>query len=76
MLRIQSIGRADGGLDVFGRAFADEHVVLAFDVLQNGVVHLVPADAYGLGIDDARQRNDRHLSYEFFRRNDDATVAF
>src|SRR6185369_9348243 len=40
---------------------ADKKVVFSFYVLDDSLVHLVAADTYGLGIDDSRERNDRHL---------------
>src|SRR5690606_14014125 len=50
-------GRADFLLDVLGAGFTDQQVMHAADIGNNGVVHLVAADAHGTRIDDAAQRN-------------------
>lgn len=61
LLRIQGIGRGNFDLDLFGRGFADEHVVLALDVGHDGFVHFVAAHAHRARIHNARKGNDRHL---------------
>ena len=54
-----------GGTDVFldprGGAFADQEVMVAADVGDDGFIHLVAADADGARIDDAAQRQHGHL---------------
>ena len=52
------IGGADFDLDRFGRALADQQVVLALEVLHDGFVHLVAGHADGTRVDDAAQRDD------------------
>ncbi len=53
MRLVQRIGRADFDLDLLGGAFADEQVVLALEVVGDGLVHLVAGHAHGTRIDDA-----------------------
>ena len=55
------VGVADGGLDDFGGPLADQQVVLALDVLDDGLVHLVAGHPHGPAVDDAGQGDDRHL---------------
>src|SRR5208337_268047 len=54
-------GVADGGLDDFRGALADQEIVSTLDILQNGFVHLVATHPHRFGIDDARQGDDRHF---------------
>ena len=55
---VERVGRPDLDLDLLGRALADQEVVLALDVLNDRLVHLVRRDAHGLRVDDARERDD------------------
>ncbi len=48
-------------LDRFRRAFADQQVVLALQVLHDGVVHLVAGHAHRTRIHDAGKRNHRDV---------------
>src|SRR5262249_42945385 len=43
---VARIGSSDRDLEQFGRAFADEHIVLALDVLNDGLVHFVARDPH------------------------------
>ena len=52
------IGRAEGDLDLLGGALADEQVVLALQVGDDGLVHLVSGHADGARVDDAGERDD------------------
>ena len=52
---------ADFLLDALGRGFTDQHVVLAAHVADDGFVELVTADAHAFGINDAVERDHRHL---------------
>src|SRR6266567_6418851 len=54
-------GRADLLLDPFGAALADQKVMVAPDIGDDRLIHLVAADPHRAGIDDAAQREDRHL---------------
>src|SRR5690606_26789660 len=54
-------GRADGVLDVLGGLLADQHAVVATDVVDDGFVELVAADADRTLVDHAAQRNDADL---------------
>ncbi len=58
---VQRKRRADLDLDRFGGAFADQQIVLALEVLHDGVVHLIAGHAHGARIDDAGKRNDRDV---------------
>src|SRR5258706_760465 len=51
-------GRADFLLDRFRRGLTDEHAVIAADVVDDGLVELVPADAHRARIDHAAERYD------------------
>src|SRR5208282_2847331 len=55
---VEWISRADFDLDLFGGAFADQQVVLAFEVVGDGLVHLIAGHGDGTGIDDAGKRDD------------------
>ncbi len=55
-------GRADFLLDGFGRGLADQHAVIAADVVDDGLVELVAAHAHTALVHRAAQRNDAHLS--------------
>src|SRR6202030_1280021 len=55
---VQRIGGSDVDLDLLRRAFADEQVVLALEVIHDRLVHLVAGHADGTGIDDAGEGND------------------
>src|SRR5712691_11279103 len=54
-------GRADLELDLLGGLLADEQLVLALDVIDDRLVHLVAADAQRLRDDDPAQRDDGDL---------------
>ena len=54
-------GGADADLHILGGALADEEVVLALDVGDDGLVHLVAGHADRLAVDDAGQADDGHL---------------
>ena len=45
-------------LDGLGGSLADEQVVLALDVLRDGLVHLVSGDAHRPRVDYSRKRDD------------------
>src|SRR5690606_2262831 len=45
-------------LDEFGRGFANEHTVVATDVIDDGLVELVATDSYGALVNHAAQGND------------------
>src|SRR5690606_26795140 len=51
-------GGTDFLLDQLGRLFADQHAVVAADVVDDGFVELVAADAHAAFIDHAAQRDD------------------
>jgi hypothetical protein len=53
--------RADLDLDLLGRPLADQQVVLALDVLDDRLVHLVGSDADRAAVHDAGQRDDRDV---------------
>ena len=53
--------RADGRLDTFGSAFADEQVLLTAQVADDGLVHAVAADTDRAGVDDVSERKDGNL---------------
>jgi hypothetical protein len=53
--------RRDGHLDLLGRPLADQHVVLALDVVDDRLVHLVATAADGAGGDDAGQGDHGHV---------------
>src|SRR5919107_2564880 len=55
---VEGEARAELNLDGLGRALAYQKVVLALDVLRDGLVHLVTCDAHGAGVDDAGQAYD------------------
>ena len=61
LLGLEREGRADLDLDLLGGALADQQVVLALDVLDDRLVHLVAGDADRLGVDDAGERDHRDL---------------
>src|SRR5690625_4692431 len=50
---------ADLLLDGFGGGLANQHVVLAAHVVDDGFVEGVATGAYGFGVNDAVERNDR-----------------
>ena len=52
---------ADLELDLLGRLLADQQLVLALDVVDDRLVHLVAADAQRLRDDDAAERDDGDL---------------
>ena len=52
---------ADLHLHLLGRALADEQVVLAAHILDDGLVELVARDLDGGRFDDAGERNDRDI---------------
>ena len=54
-------GRADLLLDALGGAFADQQVMVAADIGDDRLVHLVAADPHRAGIDDAAERQHRDL---------------
>src|SRR5207302_7102166 len=54
-------GRADLLLDPLGAALADEQVMVAPDIGDDRLVHLVAADPHRAGIDDAAKREHRDL---------------
>ena len=54
-------GGADLELDLLGRLLADQELVLALDVVDDRLVHLVAADAQRLRDDDAAERDDGDL---------------
>ncbi len=54
-------GGADFLLDALGRAFADQQVMVAADIGDDGLVHLVAADAHRARIDDAAEAEARPL---------------
>ena len=51
-------GRADVLLDRFGGRLADQHAVVAADVVDDGFVELVAADAHAALVDHAAERDD------------------
>src|SRR5450830_1417375 len=51
-------GRTDGFLDRFRRLLADQHAVVATDVIDDGFVELVAANAHRTLVHHAAQRND------------------
>src|SRR5690606_16664610 len=51
-------GRADFLFDQFGGLFADQHAVVAADVVDDGLVELVAADPDRALVDHAAQGND------------------
>src|SRR5476651_1412111 len=51
--------RSDGLLDALGRTLADQQVMVAADVGDDRLVHLVAANTHGAWIHDAAQRQDR-----------------
>ena len=53
--------RADGDLDLLRRALTDHEVIHALDVLNDGGVHLIAADADGAARDDAAERDHGNL---------------
>ncbi len=53
--------RADLELDLLGGLLADQQLVLALDVVDDRLVHLVAADAEALGDDDAAERDHGDL---------------
>ncbi len=54
-------GRADFLLDALGRRLADQKVLVAADIGDDGFVHLVAADAHRARIDDAAERQHGHF---------------
>ena len=58
---VRRAGGGDGLLDALGRALTDQEVMVAADVGDDRLVHLVAADAHGARIDDAAQRQHGHL---------------
>ena len=58
---VARVGRADGDLDVLGRALAEQQVVLAPGVGDDVLVELVAADAQAATDDDAAEADDRDL---------------
>ena len=56
-----SKARADLELDLLGRLLADQELVVALDVVDDRLVHLVAADAEGLRDDDPAERDDGDL---------------
>src|SRR5439155_18971457 len=54
-------GAADLELDLLGRLLPDEQLVLALDVVDDRLVHLVAADAQALADDDAAEADHRDL---------------
>jgi len=58
---LQRVGRPDLDLDSLGGGLADEEVVGAAHVLDDGVVHVVAGDADALGGDDVGEAQDRDL---------------
>ncbi len=57
-LLFEGISVADGHLDALGGLLPDGEVVLALHVGDDGLIHLVAADANGLGVDDAGEGDD------------------
>ena len=53
------LGDADFLLDPLGRRFADQQIVVAADVGDDRLVHLVAADAHRGGVGEAAQRQHR-----------------
>jgi hypothetical protein len=56
-----SVSVFDLDLDLLRRPFPDEEVVPPLDVLDDRLVHLVRGDADRLRVDDAGERDDRHV---------------
>src|SRR5690606_10869099 len=54
---LRRAGRADELLDPLRRAFADEQVMIAADIGDNRLIHLVAADADAFRIDNAAERD-------------------
>ena len=54
-------GRADVLLDGFGRRLADQHAVVAADVVDDGFVETVATHAHAALVDHAAQRDDADL---------------
>src|SRR5882672_9981847 len=59
---VARVGVADAHLDQLGGALADQEIVLAFDVLDDRLIHLVPAHADALGVHDAGERDHRDVA--------------
>ncbi len=55
---VERVGGAELHLDLLGGALADEQVVLALEVGDDRLVHLVAGHADGAGVDDAGERDD------------------
>ena len=53
---------ADLELDLLGRLLPDHQLVLALDVVDDRLVHLVAADSQRLGDDDSAERDDGDLA--------------
>ena len=58
---VERVRVADLHLDALGRLLADGEVVLALQVRDDRLVHLVAADAHALRVDDAGERDDGDL---------------
>src|SRR6185295_9705125 len=54
-------GRTDALLDAFGSGLADQHAVIAADVVDDGLVELVAADAHTALPHHAAEADDAHL---------------
>src|SRR5207248_1378994 len=52
------IGGANLDLDLLGGALANEQVVLALEVIHDGLIHLVAGHAHGTRVNDAAERDD------------------
>ena len=60
-LLLEVEGAADLELDLLGGLLADQQLVLGLDVADDRLVHLVAADAEGLGDDDAAEADHGHF---------------
>src|SRR5690606_12206523 len=58
---LRRAGRADELLDPLRRAFADEQVMIAADIGDDRLIHLVAADADAFRIDNATEREDSNF---------------
>src|SRR5271166_7037455 len=59
---LQRIRGANLDLDLLGGAFADQQVVLALQVIHDGLVHLITRHAHRARVDDAAERDHGDVS--------------
>src|SRR5437764_4616616 len=58
---IERIAGADLDLDLLGGALANEQVVLALEVIHDGLIHLVAGHAHGTRVNYAAERDDSDI---------------